>query len=103
MSNDGSVTAASRFSTRGQFKLMCLVAWGTSVTRVALRHFHSTQRRSPMKKILVAAAVTLMCGSAFAQTATGPAAQSDDTSKPGMTSGTTDKGAMHKGSGTTGM
>jgi hypothetical protein len=56
-----------------------------------------------MKKILIAAAVTLMCGSAFAQTGTGPAAQSDDTNKPGMTSGTTDKGAMHKGSGTTGM
>jgi hypothetical protein len=61
-----------------------------------------------MKKILVAAAVTLMCGSAFAQTGTGPAAQSDDTNKPGMTNGTTDngstgKGAMHKGSGTTGM
>jgi hypothetical protein len=56
-----------------------------------------------MKKILIAAAVTLMCGSAFAQNSTGPAAQSDDTNKPGMTSGTTDKGAMHKGSGTTGM
>jgi hypothetical protein len=59
-----------------------------------------------MKKILVAAAVTLMCGSAFAQTGTGPAAQSDDTSKPGMTNGTMDngsagKGAMHKGSSTT--
>jgi hypothetical protein len=56
-----------------------------------------------MKKILVATAVTLMCGSAFAQNSAGPAAQSNDTNKPGMTSGTTDKGAMHKGSGTTGM
>jgi hypothetical protein len=56
-----------------------------------------------MKKILIAAAVTLMCGAAFAQSSTGPAAQSDDTNKAGMTSGTTDKGAMHKGSGTTGM
>ena len=59
-----------------------------------------------MKKILVAAAVTLMCGAAFAQTGTGPAAQSDDTSKRGVTNGTMDhgskgKGAMNKGSGTT--
>jgi len=59
-----------------------------------------------MKKILVATAVTLMCGAAFAQTGTGPAAQSDDTSKRGVTNGTMDhgskgKGAMNKGSGTT--
>jgi hypothetical protein len=59
-----------------------------------------------MKKILIAAAVTLMCGSAFAQTGTGPAAQSDDTNKPGMTHGTMDngspgKGTMRKGAGTT--
>jgi hypothetical protein len=59
-----------------------------------------------MKKILIAAAVTLMCGAAFAQTGTGPAAQSDETSKPGMTNGTMDHGSkgkssMDKGSGTT--
>jgi hypothetical protein len=59
-----------------------------------------------MKKILIAAAVTLMCGAAFAQTGTGPAAQSDDTGKPGVTNGTMDHGSkgkssMNKGSGTT--
>jgi hypothetical protein len=59
-----------------------------------------------MKKILIAAAVTLICGSAFAQTSTGPAAQSDEMNKPGMTKGTMDdgsagKGSMNKGSGTT--
>jgi hypothetical protein len=59
-----------------------------------------------MKKILVAAAVTLMCGSAFAQTGTGPGVQSGDTSKPGVTNATVDHGSkgkssMNKGSGTT--
>jgi hypothetical protein len=59
-----------------------------------------------MKKILLAAAVTLLCGSAFAQTGTGSAAQSDETSKPGVTNGTmhngsTGKSSMNKGSGTT--
>ncbi|MHC2619492.1 hypothetical protein ACVIW2_001524 [Bradyrhizobium huanghuaihaiense] len=53
-----------------------------------------------MKKILVAAAALgLMCGSALAQTQTGPAPQSDNMQKPGMTK-------PHKGStstGTTGM
>jgi len=52
-----------------------------------------------MKKILIATAVTLMCGSAFAQTNTGPAAQSDNMQKPGMNN--MDKGSMNKG--TTGM
>jgi pentapeptide MXKDX repeat protein len=59
-----------------------------------------------MKKILIAtAALTLMCGSAFAQ-GTGPTAQPDNMNKPGMTNGSMDKGgAMEKGSmnkGTTG-
>ena len=59
-----------------------------------------------MKKILIAAAVTLMCGAAFAQTGTGPATKSDDTGKPGVTNGTMDHGSkgkssMNKGSGTT--
>jgi hypothetical protein len=50
-----------------------------------------------MKRILIAAAaVTMMCGSAFAQTGTGPAPQSDNMNKPGMSDG------MKKGS-TTGM
>jgi pentapeptide MXKDX repeat protein len=56
-----------------------------------------------MKKILIATALTLMCGSAFAQT-TGPAAQGDNMTKPGMTNESTsmDKGSMNKGT-TTGM
>lgn len=55
-----------------------------------------------MKKILiVTAALTLMCGSAFAQT-TGPAAQGDNMNKPGMTNRSMEKGSMDKGA-TTGM
>ena len=45
-----------------------------------------------MKKILIATALTLMCGSAFAQGSTGPAAQQDNMTKPGMTNGSTEKG-----------
>jgi pentapeptide MXKDX repeat protein len=60
-----------------------------------------------MKKILIAtAALTLMCSSAFAQTSTGPGAQGDNMTKPGMAKGTMEKGSMDKGSmnkGTTGM
>jgi hypothetical protein len=38
-----------------------------------------------MKKIVIAAAaLSLMCGSAFAQGSTGPAAQQDNMTKPGM-------------------
>lgn len=52
-----------------------------------------------MKKIIAAtAALTLMCGSAFAQT-TGPSPQSDNMQKSGMSK--TEKGSMNKG--TTGM
>jgi pentapeptide MXKDX repeat protein len=55
-----------------------------------------------MKKIFIAtAALSLMCGSAFAQS-TGPAAQGDNMTKPGMTNGSMEKGSMDKG-GTTGM
>lgn len=59
-----------------------------------------------MKKIIVAtAALALMCGSAFAQGTTGPAAQSgDNMQKPGMTNGSS--GSMQNGSmskETTGM
>lgn len=55
-----------------------------------------------MKKILIAAAVTLMCSSAFAQT-TGPAAQGDNMNKPGMTN--EEKSSMNNGAmnNTTGM
>ena len=52
-----------------------------------------------MKKILIATALTLMCGSAFAQGSTGPAPQGDTMNKPGMN--TMDKGSMNQG--TTGM
>src|SRR5665213_4437870 len=57
-----------------------------------------------MKKILITtAALTLMCGSAFAQGSTGPAAQQDNMTKPGMTNDSTmNKGSMDKGT-TTGM
>jgi hypothetical protein len=52
-----------------------------------------------MKKVLIAtAALSLMCGSAFAQSSQGNAGP--DT-KPGMTKSSTEKGSMNKG--TTGM
>jgi pentapeptide MXKDX repeat protein len=54
-----------------------------------------------MKKILIATALTLMCGSAFAQGSTGPAAQQDNMTKPGMASDSMKKDSMDKG--TTGM
>jgi hypothetical protein len=51
-----------------------------------------------VKKFLVAsAALTLMCGSAFAE-GTGPAAQQDNMTKPGMTNNSMEKGSMGKGS-----
>jgi hypothetical protein len=53
-----------------------------------------------MRRIILATALTLMCGSAFAQDATGPAAQGDNTNKPGMTNSTTNSGSM--GNNTTG-
>jgi pentapeptide MXKDX repeat protein len=54
-----------------------------------------------MKKLLIATAVTLMCGSAFAQTSTGPGNQNTDMNKPGMTnSGSGMNNGMN--SGTTG-
>jgi pentapeptide MXKDX repeat protein len=71
---------------------------------------NSTVGDNQMKKFLIAtAALSLMCGSAFAQGSTGPAAQQDNMTKPGMTNGSMDKGSMEKGSmsngttGTTGM
>src|ERR1700761_4948069 len=56
-----------------------------------------------MKKILIATtALTLMCGSAFAQT-TGPGAQPDNMTKTGMNKeATMDKGSMNNGSSTKG-
>jgi pentapeptide MXKDX repeat protein len=52
-----------------------------------------------MKQILAVAAFTLMCGSAFAQNTTGPAGQSDNMQKPGVTNGSMEKATK----GTTGM
>jgi pentapeptide MXKDX repeat protein len=57
-----------------------------------------------MKKLLIATAVTLMCGSAFAQTSTGPAAQGDNMNKPGTTnSGTGTNNGMNSGTTGSGM
>jgi pentapeptide MXKDX repeat protein len=57
-----------------------------------------------MKTILVAAAVTLMCGSAFAQTSTGPAPQGDNMNKPRMTnSGSSMNNGTNSGTTGTGM
>ena len=51
-----------------------------------------------MKKILIAtAALSLMCGSAFAQSTDGPIAKRYDMKKPGMTNESTDKGSKKKG------
>jgi hypothetical protein len=57
-----------------------------------------------MKKILITgAALTLMCGSAVAQTSTGPAAQGDNMNKPGTTNASTmDKGSMNSGATSSG-
>ena len=63
-----------------------------------------------MKKMLVtAAALTMMCGAAFAQNS-GPAPQSDNMNRPGSTSGRMNDGTGATGattpgatSGTTGM
>jgi pentapeptide MXKDX repeat protein len=53
-----------------------------------------------MKKVLIAAAMTLMCTAAYAQNGTGPAPQSDNMDKPGTSSGMNNSGMK---SGTTGM
>jgi len=57
-----------------------------------------------MKKLIVATALTLMCGSAFAQN-TGPQPQTDTMQRPGTTNPNMDKGSMNNGSmgNTTGM
>jgi hypothetical protein len=58
------------------------------------------------KVIITTAALTLMCGSAFAQSSTGPAGRQDNMTKPGVTRGTMEKGSGANGSmdrGTVGM
>jgi hypothetical protein len=54
-----------------------------------------------MKKLIAVTALTLMCGSAFAQNTGAPAAAQNDMTKPGMNNmekGSMDKGSMDKGS-----
>jgi hypothetical protein len=79
---------------------------GAGGTSFSTSHcFRTNNGEVRMKKVLIATAMTLMCSAAFAQTGTGPAAQSN-MDKPGMTKGSMDKGSMDKGSmdkGTTGM
>jgi hypothetical protein len=53
-----------------------------------------------MKKILIGTAAALMCGSAFAQTNTGPAAQTDTLNKLGMSAPTNPGSKMSNGSTT---
>jgi hypothetical protein len=55
-----------------------------------------------MRRIILATALTLMCGSAFAQGTTGPAAQGDNMNKPGMTNSTTTTTGGSMGNNTTG-
>ena len=58
------------------------------------------------RTIAIATALTLMCGSAFAQSTTGPANQGDTATKPGMSNGMDNSsGGMTKPStsSTTGM
>jgi pentapeptide MXKDX repeat protein len=50
----------------------------------------------PMKRLLIASALSLLCSTAFAQNTTGPAPQSDNMDKPGMNN--TDKAGMKNGS-----
>jgi pentapeptide MXKDX repeat protein len=67
---------------------------------VAVVAAYSNQMEPPMKKILIATAMTLMCSAAMAQNGTGPASQSDNMNKPGMNNGMDNTGMK---SGTTGM
>jgi hypothetical protein len=56
----------------------------------------------PMNKIILAAALTLMCGSAFAQNTGAPAAAQSDMNKPmnnNMEKGSMDKDSMNNSSG----
>ncbi|MDP3078663.1 hypothetical protein [Bradyrhizobium sp.] len=55
-----------------------------------------------MKKILIATAMTLMCGSAFAQNTGAPAAAQSDMNKPGMNNSTNSGTNSGMNSGTTG-
>jgi hypothetical protein len=52
-----------------------------------------------MRKIILVTALTLMCGSAFAQGSTGPAPQSDNMTKPGMTNPGQTNGSMNNTTG----
>src|SRR3954464_7331593 len=71
---------------------------GISPSCFVLTSINQTERC--MRRIILATTLTLMCGSAFAQGATGPAAQGDNMNKPGMSNSTTNGGSM--GNTTTG-
>jgi hypothetical protein len=64
-----------------------------------------TKKETSMRKFLIVSAALLLSSAAYAQSGTGPAAQSGNMQKPGMN--TMEKGSMQKGSsgnmGTTGM
>lgn len=47
-----------------------------------------------MRRIILATALSLMCGSAFAQGSTGPSPQSDNMPKPGMANSGKNTGSM---------
>ncbi len=47
-----------------------------------------------MRRIILVTALSLMCGSAFAQGGTGPAPQSDNMPKPGMANSGKNTGSM---------
>jgi pentapeptide MXKDX repeat protein len=52
-----------------------------------------------MRRIILATALTLICGSAFAQGSTGPANQGDNMNKPGMANPITTSGSMKNTTG----
>jgi hypothetical protein len=70
---------------------------GAGTSCQAQNYFKVIRQERPMKALVAAAALLLMCGSALAQN-TGPAPQTG-MEKPGMTSGAREDGSMD----TTGM
>src|SRR6202012_1996335 len=73
-------------------------ALGMRLPTTGCRYWLITHRKKeyPMKKLLIASALSLMCSTAFAQNTTGPAPQSNNMDKPGMNN--TDKAGMKNGS-----
>ena|ERR1700761_8319463 len=71
--------------------------------RLQLRCRRKSNRECSMKKTAIATALTMMCGSAFAQTNTSPAAQTDTSNKPGMSAPTAVGGSTTSGMNNDGM